>query len=56
MELLPEPSMNRPLSHDKKLCGLFGPDAVVARWPSEWQQWTCPLPGCRAERAKAWKH
>ena len=54
MELLPEPSMNRPLSHDKKLCGLFGPDAVVALLAERMAAMDLPAAGLpRAERAKA---
>ena len=53
-ELLPEPSMNRPLSHDKKLCGLFGPDAVVALLAERMAAMDLPVAGLpRAERAKA---
>ena len=54
MELLPEPNMNRPLSHDKKLCGLFGPDAVVALLAERMAAMDLPAAGLpRAERAKA---
>jgi hypothetical protein len=54
LELLPEPTMHRPLSHDKKMCGLLGPDAVVALLKSQMQAMEFPAPGLpKAERAKA---
>ena len=54
LELLPEPNMNRPLSHDKKMCGLLGPDAVVALIEKQLAAMNFPPAGLpRAERAQA---
>ncbi len=53
-ELLPEPSMHRPLSRDKQLCGLLGPDAVVELLRKQMEGLDLPAPGLsRAERPLA---
>lgn len=54
LELLPEPNVYRPLSHDKKMCGLLGPDAVVSLIEKHLAAMDFPPAGLPiAERAKA---
>ena len=57
MEIMPEPSMHRPLSRDIQLCGLLGPDAFVALMKTQMQSMDWPAPGlpiaAREEAVKA---
>lgn len=53
-ELLPRPTMHRPLTRDKQLCGLLGPAAVVDLLKKQFEAMDLPSPGLpRADRPQA---